>query len=212
MRNWIPKRNPYLNEIIRQEGPNDVIISCSICNAPGIPWRCTDCLGRPQFCPKCCLEQHHRHPFHRMEYWTGTHYTSAWLWKADVGIYLGHLGSKCPEYKVWSGDIFDVPDMTSLDEPALSTIGSYFKPSSQEHNGGKLVCFVHTNGIHYLPIYPCACADHQPEDIQFMEMGFMPASLLILKQSLHSNCSMTTSWTTWNAKHPGKATSQSYGG
>jgi hypothetical protein len=110
-------------------------------------------------------------PFHRVEVWEETHYADAWLWKAGIGIHLGHGGDGCPAY---CGLVDTGPEEENEDDFGINTAD--LKPKTGIYNGGKVVCFVHINGIHFLPVYPCACPNAEPEDIQFIEMAFWLAS------------------------------------
>ncbi|RXW15266.1 hypothetical protein EST38_g10589 [Candolleomyces aberdarensis] len=49
-------------------------------------------------------------------------------------------------------------------------------PAYKHIGSGKIVTFVHTNGIHHLPVYPCMCAGAIPTDLQYLAMGFYPAT------------------------------------
>jgi hypothetical protein len=40
--------------------------------------------------------RHASDPFHRILFWTGTHYKDAWLRDVGLCIYLGHDGEPCP--------------------------------------------------------------------------------------------------------------------
>ncbi|KAI1785518.1 hypothetical protein LXA43DRAFT_874969, partial [Ganoderma leucocontextum] len=59
-------------------------------------WRCLDCVGWGTFCAKCCRANHIYQPLHRVEHWTGTHYTPASLCSVHISISLGHCGRACP--------------------------------------------------------------------------------------------------------------------
>ncbi|TFK78181.1 hypothetical protein K466DRAFT_469988, partial [Polyporus arcularius HHB13444] len=58
-------------------------------------WCCLDCLAGRAFCSHCCHKEHLRHPLHRVEFWNGTHFISAWLRELHVRLYLGHEGLQC---------------------------------------------------------------------------------------------------------------------
>jgi len=44
--------------------------------------------------------RHSSDPFHRIAFWTGTHYVDAWLRDVGLCIYLGHDGEPCPNNPV----------------------------------------------------------------------------------------------------------------
>lgn len=45
---------------------------------------------------KCCLLEHSRHPFHRIQEWTGFYFAPTTLTQLGYLIHLGHGGSPCP--------------------------------------------------------------------------------------------------------------------
>ncbi|KAH9912014.1 uncharacterized protein B0H18DRAFT_832574, partial [Fomitopsis serialis] len=60
-------------------------------------WKCMSCIGYPIFCPTCCLAEHRRTPFHRVEQWNlGGYWEPSWLRQVGVSITLGHRGRECP--------------------------------------------------------------------------------------------------------------------
>ena len=60
--------------------------NCDECADPLGYWRCEDCIGGRLLCRRCMRDSHFSNPFHRIEYWTGTHFCKAALW--EVGMYL----------------------------------------------------------------------------------------------------------------------------
>ena len=95
IREWIPRRDQQIQEILDKAFPDDS--SCIHCVNQAI-YRCSDCNGSPTSCLHCCLETHLRHPFHRIEQWTGKYFAPSWLWKVGLSIDLGHQGLPCPWY------------------------------------------------------------------------------------------------------------------
>ena len=100
------------------------------CGHPAL-WRCLSCNARPTFCTNCCRETHHAHPLHRVEFWGGTFYRSAWLRQVGVQVHCGHNGSPCPAL-----DTYDpVPpplssDATTADESSVPSLGPLKLPPS----------------------------------------------------------------------------------
>lgn len=191
MREWLPKRQAYLDEILHREAPPTDWV-CAACTVTEGSWRCTDCLGQPVLCNQCCRSSHFKLPFHRVEHWTGNHFTQAWLWKAGVVIHLGHNRNPCPSYHsnppssstsneqpnppiqdILNNIFLTIPDDNDdwLDDDS----GDY-KPSSSFLNNGKVMVILHTNGIHHLPAVPCICQNAPSEEIQFLRMGFFPST------------------------------------
>jgi hypothetical protein len=95
LRQWLPKREQYLSDLISTEG-RPIGRRCETCQREDPIWKCLHCLGRPVECVDCCRKSHERHPFHRVERWTGKYYTPAWLNQVGIVINLGHGGSPCP--------------------------------------------------------------------------------------------------------------------
>jgi CxC2 like cysteine cluster associated with KDZ transposases len=94
MREYLNKRETYLQRIVMREGVSD-IRTCQICQSDG-SWRCLDCFVRPILCMGCCRDMHKTHPFHRVESWTGTHFEDSWLLHTGFVLNLGHNGDPCP--------------------------------------------------------------------------------------------------------------------
>ena len=72
LKNWIPLRDEYLNELLRLEGRGDpTTVKCPTCDAdPAVAepiFRCRDCLFPHPRCSGCLLTAHAHHPFHRIE-------------------------------------------------------------------------------------------------------------------------------------------------
>lgn len=62
-------------------------------------------------------------------------------------------------------------------DPTFSADPSYgAKPLNQGLGNGKIMTIVHTNGHHYLPVYPCMCQKKVDIDIQLLHSRLYPAS------------------------------------
>lgn len=99
MRDWVPKRDQYLNQMYAHEAPR--LSSCASCKLSGldtVAWRCTDCFHTPQFCKPCLVKSHVHQPFHRLEHWSGKHYERVDAHEVGIELYLGHEGAHCPHY------------------------------------------------------------------------------------------------------------------
>jgi hypothetical protein len=95
LRSWLPFRDAYLHSLLDAEAPRGERI-CSMCHVGDGSWRCRDCAFRPLFCVGCCRRSHSHLPYHRVEAWTGSHFSPGWLRDVGIAIYLGHDGKKCP--------------------------------------------------------------------------------------------------------------------
>jgi hypothetical protein len=49
-------------------------------------------------------------------------------------------------------------------------------PGECDLGRGRVVTFVHTNGFHYLPVFPCSCERALEEPLQHIESGYYPAT------------------------------------
>lgn len=61
--------------------------------------RCLDCMFRAVRCGDCTIKDHARHPLHRIEQWTGTHFERSSLEAVGMKLHLGHGGMPCSEWK-----------------------------------------------------------------------------------------------------------------
>ncbi|KAJ3500194.1 hypothetical protein NMY22_g19340 [Coprinellus aureogranulatus] len=121
---------------------------------------------------------HARDPFHRVQTWTGTHFSPNWLWAAGVRIYLGHRGAPCPNMKP------DEPDGAfenlPTDGPAGHTSHDFTygaQPLGKTLQGHRVVTIVHSNGLHSLPVVICGCPEREHLLLEdFLALGLFPAS------------------------------------
>ncbi|EAU81104.2 hypothetical protein CC1G_09746 [Coprinopsis cinerea okayama7 len=180
MGEWVPKERLYLHEILDQEAlPNP--LECHGCHGTILTdvWRCKDCLGKPVYCTDCCRQLHSTSPLHRVQLWKDSHFQPSWLWKSGVHVSLCKSGT-CAS--TLAPDI-ETPDLAEHAhvEPALDwtdnedlTFGA--KPNQRLHPGSKIMCVVHTNGVHYLPFVFCRCAEAPSDEVQLLRHGFYPAT------------------------------------
>lgn len=85
----------WMEDIVAREG-RAAAATCIGCSVVEGSWRCLDCLGRQVYCTTCFREGHRRHPFHRVEHWTGSFFKEAWLCQTGLEMHLGHGGFECP--------------------------------------------------------------------------------------------------------------------
>jgi hypothetical protein len=180
MNEWAEeKQYLYLSRLLRNEGRQSNV--CSQCQTShDTVWRCVDCVGAGELCRGCLKVSHARNPFHRVAKWNGHFFQPSWLWRVGVIVCLGHNGSLCPSYQstyaemqdrciksngILNDDGFDPDDPTFGATPSDTQIGS-----------GKVITFVHTNGFHHLPVYPCQCDQGPPLEEQLLEMELYPAT------------------------------------
>jgi len=186
LREWFSRRDHQLQEILDLEGLQDSAL-CIACNTTPAAYRCQDCNGGPVYCTECCRSQHHLHPFHRVDHWTGTFFEPSWLWKVGICLDLGHGGAQCPGYQHQPcnpiGECENEFRDPGEDEEEPEGVGwaNPGKPSPAEAGGLKVVIVVHTNGIHHIPIRLCMCPNSPAEDIQMLRMRLYPSTYKNIK-------------------------------
>jgi hypothetical protein len=174
MRDWLSVRKEYLRCIFSLEGPIGDR-RCSGCGIGDGSWRCLDCLSRPLFCISCCRQAHSLLPFHRVERWTGSHFTPAWLQDVGVAIHLGHQGKPCPS--VAEFNVYGYEDDWE-DEEEFSPLPEHIPqpPGSLDSNGNPIMVITDRSGIHHIGVKGCSCPNAKTLDFQLLEMGIYPAS------------------------------------
>ena len=177
---------------------------CMSCHTRRSIWRCLDCIRGNSYCTHCFRDRHVLLPFHRVEHWTGTHFTPAWLFQVGVEIHLGHNGLPCPNRQNQDAGID--PPVGSV--PLEPHVGDACASSDGEDDGedgdcdweddmeeevddtdyglpalvGEDVCvIVDKSRVHQLRVHPCHCSGHAPLDMQFLDMGLFPGTLRRIK-------------------------------
>ncbi|KAI0038712.1 hypothetical protein FA95DRAFT_1585439 [Auriscalpium vulgare] len=99
IKDWLPFRELFLNEIIRLEGLGDVakLPLCGDCGVEVGDLRCTDCMLGTRFCTSCVVSAHQKLLFHRLQRWNGSFHEKCTLYQAGLRIQLGHDGHTCPK-------------------------------------------------------------------------------------------------------------------
>ncbi|TEB28894.1 hypothetical protein FA13DRAFT_1632868 [Coprinellus micaceus] len=179
MREWLDQYcHPFLQAVLRQDRPPT---SCENCGTSHESlWRCLDCESLPHLCRTCCKTSHRRHPFHRIELYQDNVWRSAFLWQVGSIVCLGHRGAPCPGYRRsrdeledmcirFNGILFEPPDLKN-------DFSNGHLPGECDLGRGRVVTFVHTNGFHYLPVFPCSCERALEEPLQHIESGYYPAT------------------------------------
>lgn len=172
MEEWLPRRHLYLQAIALQDDLPDH--TCSQCRKASGYWRCKDCLGGHALCRECCRLTHSKSPFHRIQYWNGTHYERDWLSNLGVVIHLGHRGLPCP--------VRNAPGVQSEckgqdKQPRQDNVDVYGSPSGIVDKPSDSIHFTvgHTNGIHKVWVRHCGCSTGE-EEYQLLELGLYPLS------------------------------------
>jgi hypothetical protein len=129
MQMWLPKRTPYLQRMVANEG--NEIKTCIRCEKAA-RWRCRSCLARPMFCRECCRATHRLLIYHRVEKWNGKFFQDASLWEVGVRLNVGHGGLECPSQDaLLEACRVDEENKDELDQ--LSATQYEFGPVPSEH-------------------------------------------------------------------------------
>ncbi|KAI0043482.1 hypothetical protein FA95DRAFT_1498510, partial [Auriscalpium vulgare] len=127
VKDWIPFRDTFLDELIRLEGLGEHI---NLPNCPGcegkddIPaslgeYRCESCVGGQFWCASCTATAHALHPLHRIQKWNGQFFERVALRDLGVRVQLGHDGLPCPSPFERSAPIV-VIDLSGIHEVAIN--------------------------------------------------------------------------------------------
>lgn len=175
MDEFLQKRPELVRLILQQDclAGNGI---CTRCQSTQGLWRCLECLGRQALCRDCLRESHKVHPFHRIQFWTGTHYRADWLRNIGVAINLGHAGDCCPSRS-------STADQASYEPPPAKIralkdhIDPYESPSKTIDTpaDAKLMTVIHTNGIHTIWIRQCQCHEGQVVE-HLLQQALFPAT------------------------------------
>lgn len=195
MREFLPRRDKYVSLMLDRYGSQVAGGKCRSCDTGIAQWRCLDCFADDCRCRTCFSGAHKMLPFHRVQRWTGTHFTNDWLSRIGVQIHLGHAGEPCPAYDpnanlndedfedVWldcededeTGEMID--DMVEEDEAIYGTrTGDKYLPNIRDE-----VTIVDLSGIHQISVRPCSCPQRSAIDEQYLAMGLFPASFTTVK-------------------------------
>ncbi|KAI9069581.1 hypothetical protein FKP32DRAFT_1608330 [Trametes sanguinea] len=128
MKTWIPKRDMYLDELVRREGCGSFTsTSCGQCQcsspSEGLI-RCATCSPGPLRCARCVVQNHIDSPFHRVQRWTGLSFEQTTLKELGQVIQLGHRhdGTACSNPLPVRSD-FHVIDINGRHNIALAFCG-----------------------------------------------------------------------------------------
>jgi hypothetical protein len=156
------------------EAPGDNSRCCSCRKEVVEIYRCKDCFHGSLYCQRCCLKEHERHPFHRIEQWTGSSYESTSLMKLGFILHLGHGGQRCPANPWEDVAMMDDDNTTKLEE----------NPSKEQH-----LTIVEANGVHEHVVQWCSCPlpERPSKHIQILRTGLFPASHKIIKTAFTFN-------------------------
>jgi hypothetical protein len=69
---------------------------CTKCETELGTWQCLECFSTSSLCSRCCADVHRHHPYHRVQYWSGSYYQPSWLFHTGLKIHICHDGEPCP--------------------------------------------------------------------------------------------------------------------
>lgn len=179
-------RANYLQHLLAGESPPKDR-HCSACSIADGLWRCKNCFGTPSYCTRCCHETHQKLPFHRVERWTGTYYTPAWLVDVGIKINLGHGGLECPcdgHHDIGEAD----PDISATDDWFFDGEEDDFEdrlilqsfpsevPMHLDKDRETSMVIVDSSGFHRMVVRWCSCPGRKRPDLQLLEEGLYPTT------------------------------------
>lgn len=140
MKEWLPLRGQYLQELVRLEGRGySDRNSCPSCHQHPAEFRCSDCFGMALLCERCCLQTHKCQPLHiikvsfvimpclvpnMLQRWNGRCFERVGLHMLGLCVQLGHYnGEAC----------------------------------TNPHRSHKDFTVIHTNGFHHVRVNFCEC-------------------------------------------------------
>jgi len=147
LQEWKPYRAKYLFELLSKEAPPSEQ-HCGGCGTvEGDFFCCSDCWSPHWYCHTCCVKEHQQHPFHRIQEWKGSYFSSTSLKNLGFILHIGHGGGVCPAVEDW--DDGDDDQLVIVDK----------------------------SGVHQHQVWWCACKDHPERHIMQFKMGLFPASI-----------------------------------
>ncbi|KAI9068672.1 hypothetical protein FKP32DRAFT_1672009 [Trametes sanguinea] len=127
MRVWIPRRDVYLDELLRHEGRGPHINNkCTTCpdadKAGDAVIRCQDCTPGPLICSDCAVRRHAHSPYHRVQRWDGRSFERTSLKALGLVVGLGH----CPDAPPCTNPVQCRSDFTVVDVNGRHTVALTF--------------------------------------------------------------------------------------
>ncbi|KAH7920330.1 hypothetical protein BV22DRAFT_1133151 [Leucogyrophana mollusca] len=122
LRQWLPERSTYLDELLRLEDRGDNVKKpvCDCGSQLPVLYRCEDSLSLCMRCQSCIVRDHVHNPLHWIKEWNGSFFDRITLKGVGLRIQLGHeLGEPCMSPKAAPRDDFVVIDCHGIHEVAL---------------------------------------------------------------------------------------------
>jgi CxC2 like cysteine cluster associated with KDZ transposases len=151
----------FQDTLLSNEAPSETV--CLMCHSKMDPfYRCLDCHGSGVICGGCCVLDHAKHPFHKIQKWNGQYFETSSLHDIGYILFVGHGGRKC------SG-------CSDKEEDAMMEEASGSKAEANRTLPNFTV--VDTGGVFIHRIQWCCCVDAPPKFIQLLQIGLYPASI-----------------------------------
>ncbi|TDL14821.1 hypothetical protein BD410DRAFT_845699 [Rickenella mellea] len=113
---WKHLRDDFLDEMIRHDGLGSetlpLICASESCNIAAA-FRCVDCFDRRVMCSTCMCREHHHHPLHQIEVWTGGYFEKTSLHALGFTMHLGHNDGVCA-HAIRKAETLTVIHMTGI--------------------------------------------------------------------------------------------------
>ncbi len=185
MREWLPSRPRYLQELL---GMEQLPQQSYHCGSTENLLQCSNCFLSTVSCSTCFLHTHQYLPFHRVKRWNGQFFTASSLYAHGHIIYLGHGGKPCPnnlgdtmaakdtfvDGLTLPGDDEIVEDILEEQDIDSENIDD---PWVDQQLPETILVVVHTTGVFQQRVHWCSCPGCPKRHLQLFRMSLYPASI-----------------------------------
>ncbi|KAI0704604.1 hypothetical protein C8Q76DRAFT_624101, partial [Earliella scabrosa] len=140
-------------------------------------WRCITCVRTPTYCAACLRSSHEFLPLHRVQFWNGSYFRSAWLRQVGVRIHCGHGGLPCPIPNRDDDEEGETEGVSLAELPDFDLQDAYLPTAYETSGSDRMVCIVDVNGVHELSVAFCRCPNAPRDDVQLLRLALYPASI-----------------------------------
>ncbi|KAF8547808.1 hypothetical protein OG21DRAFT_1479386 [Imleria badia] len=173
MREWFNHKDEFLSILLDLEAPPEPH-KCFLCQCDGV-YKCSDCFGQPLLCTWCCQMQHQRHPFHRLQQWTGSFFKDSSLNLAGFELHLYHNGEPCLARIPPRAGAEDKSQGLN-DEAWVDVDKECIPPHLRLPEGSEYLTIINITGIHFIVVRYCNCPGSLPEYEQLLHSNLFPAT------------------------------------
>jgi CxC2 like cysteine cluster associated with KDZ transposases len=114
-----------------------------------------------------------RHPFHRIECWTGSWFLPSSLYHQGYILHVGHSGEPCPSTTMssdWNDEDIITTGLLDEDEPPEEAVD--VAPQSEVNR----LLIVDSTGIYHHRVRWCTCPGYPARHIQLLRSGLFASS------------------------------------